>query len=53
MGYDGFNATYKALGVDFDKTTTNQTTIGKDVVQKGLDQGVFYKKKMDLYGLIY
>ena len=45
--YDGFNATYKALGVDFDKNYYESDTylLGKDVVQKGLDQGVFYRKE--------
>ena len=45
--YDGFNETYKALGVDFDKNyyESNTYLLGKDVVQKGLDQGIFYKKE--------
>ena len=45
--YDGFNKTYKALGVDFDKNyyESNTYLLGKDVVQKGLDQGIFYKKE--------
>ncbi|MGB0776435.1 MAG: arginine--tRNA ligase [Flavobacteriaceae bacterium] len=45
--YDGFNETYKALGVDFDKNyyESNTYLLGKDVVQKGLDQGIFYTKE--------
>jgi arginyl-tRNA synthetase len=44
--YKGFDETYKAMGVDFDELYYESDTylLGKDVVQKGLDQGVFYKK---------
>lgn len=44
--YDGFESTYKKLGVSFDKYYYESDTylLGKDIVQKGLDQGVFYKK---------
>ncbi|HLA54891.1 MAG TPA: arginine--tRNA ligase [Flavobacterium sp.] len=43
--YDGFNATYKNLGVDFDKYYYESDTylLGKDVVQMGLEKGVFEK----------
>lgn len=44
--YEGFDETYKAMGVDFDELYYESDTylLGKDVVKKGLDQGVFYKK---------
>ncbi|PXY42059.1 arginine--tRNA ligase [Flavobacterium cheongpyeongense] len=43
--YDGFAATYTNLGVDFDKYyyESNTYLLGKDVVQVGLDKGVFEK----------
>ncbi|MEC5166307.1 arginyl-tRNA synthetase [Flavobacterium sp. PL11] len=43
--YDGFAITYKNLGVDFDKYyyESNTYLLGKDVVQIGLDKGVFEK----------
>lgn len=43
--YDGFATTYKNLGVDFDKYYYESDTylLGKDVVQIGLDRGVFEK----------
>ncbi|MCM8567849.1 arginine--tRNA ligase [Gramella jeungdoensis] len=45
--YDGFDKTYKALGVDFDKNYYESQTylLGKDEVLKGLEDGVFYKKE--------
>lgn len=45
--YDGFNTTYEAMGVDFDQLYYESDTylLGKDVVQTGLDKGVFYKKE--------
>ncbi|WP_333474257.1 arginine--tRNA ligase [Zunongwangia sp. HGR-M22] len=45
--YDGFEETYKALGVDFDKNYYESDTylLGKDVVNKGLESGVFYRKE--------
>ena len=43
--YDGFATTYKNLGVDFDAFyyESNTYLLGKDVVQIGLDKGVFEK----------
>jgi arginyl-tRNA synthetase len=43
--YDGFAVTYKNLGVDFDQYYYESDTylLGKDVVQIGLDKGVFEK----------
>lgn len=44
--YDGFEKTYDALGVDFDKNYYESETylLGKDNVMKGLEDGVFYQK---------
>ncbi len=44
--YEGFNATYKQIGVNFDKTYYESATylLGKDLVDEGLANGVFYKK---------
>ncbi|HAV29650.1 MAG TPA: arginine--tRNA ligase, partial [Saprospirales bacterium] len=44
--YDGFESTYKALGVSFDKLYYESDTylLGKEVVEKGLESGVFFKK---------
>ena len=41
--FDGFDATYKALGISFDKTYYEHDTylLGKELVQKGLQDGVF------------
>lgn len=45
--YDGFEATYKAIGVDFDKYYYESQTylLGKEFVAEGLKSGVFYKKE--------
>jgi arginyl-tRNA synthetase len=45
--YAGFDATYKRMGVDFDKLYYESTTylLGKDEVLRGVDQGVFFKKE--------
>ena len=45
--YSGFDETYNALGVDFDRNYFESDTylLGKDVVRDGLDKGVFYKKE--------
>jgi arginyl-tRNA synthetase len=45
--YDGFDQTYKLMGVTFDKTYYESKTylLGKQLVQQGLDKGVFYKKE--------
>ena len=41
--FDGFEQTYKALGISFDKTYYEHDTylLGKELVQKGLEMGVF------------
>ncbi len=43
--YDGFAATYKTMGVDFDSYyyESNTYLLGKDVVQMGLEKGIFEK----------
>ncbi|MEQ8416830.1 MAG: arginine--tRNA ligase [Imperialibacter sp.] len=45
--YEGFDATYKAMGVSFDKMYQESNTylLGKDIVDEGLTKGVFYKKE--------
>ncbi len=45
--YEGFAMSYKNLGVDFDKTyyESNTYLLGKEVVQEGLNKGLFYKKE--------
>ena len=44
--YAGFADTYKALGVNFDKYYYESDTylLGKDIVEEGLEKGVFFKK---------
>ena len=41
--FDGFEQTYKALGITFDKTYYEHETylLGKELVRKGLEEGVF------------
>lgn len=43
--YDGFDVTYKNLGVDFDSLYYESDTylLGKDVIADGLERGVFEK----------
>lgn len=45
--YDGFNETYKRLGVNFDQVQYESNTyiLGKDLIQEGLDKGVLYQKE--------
>lgn len=45
--YDGFDVTYKELGVDFDKIYYESETylVGKEEVLKGLKNGIFYQKE--------
>lgn len=44
--YEGFDVTYKNIGVDFDKLyyESNTYLLGKDVIEEGLKNGVFFKK---------
>lgn len=45
--YKGFAATYQRLGIDFDDTLYESNTylLGKNLVEKGLENGVFYQKE--------
>lgn len=45
--YAGFNETYKRLGVDFDQVQYESNTylLGKDIIEEGLANGVFFKKE--------
>ncbi len=45
--YDGFDATYKAMGVDFDKIYYESDTylLGKEVVLDGLQKGIVYQRE--------
>lgn len=45
--YDGFEVTYKNLGVDFHSYyyESNTYLLGKDVIEEGLQKGVFFKKE--------
>ena len=45
--YDGFESTYKKIGVDFDKIYYESDTylIGKKYILNGLDDGVFHQKE--------
>ncbi len=45
--YEGFDETYKRLGVDFDKIYYESDTylVGKETVLKGLKKGLFYRKE--------
>ncbi|MGN5954390.1 arginine--tRNA ligase [Sphingobacterium lactis] len=45
--YAGFDQTYQKMGVDFDKFYYESDTylLGKDIIQEGLESGVFFKKE--------
>ncbi|WP_347174639.1 arginine--tRNA ligase [Polaribacter uvawellassae] len=45
--YEGFDITYKNLGVDFDSYyyESNTYILGKDNIEEGLKNGVFFKKE--------
>ncbi|SHM90956.1 arginyl-tRNA synthetase [Cyclobacterium lianum] len=45
--YQGFEATYRQMGVDFDQYYYESDTylLGKDIVSEGLEKGVFFKKE--------
>jgi arginyl-tRNA synthetase len=45
--YAGFAETYKQLGVSFDKYyyESNTYLLGKDIIEEGLQKGVFFKKE--------
>ena len=45
--YRGFDKTYKSLGIEFNKNYYESNTYlkGKKIVEKGISQNIFYKKK--------
>ncbi len=45
--YEGFDITYKRMGVSFDKTYQESNTylLGKAIVKEGLEKELFYKKE--------
>lgn len=45
--YEGFDETYKALGVSFDKIYYESDTylVGKQAVEEGLNKGLFFRKE--------
>ncbi len=45
--YEGFEITYQNLGVDFDFENYESQTylLGKDIIEKGLNNGILYKKE--------
>ena len=45
--YEGFDVTYKDLGVSFDQLYYESQTylLGKDIIEKGLSNQIFYKKE--------
>lgn len=45
--YKGFDVTYESIGVNFDKLyyESNTYLLGKDVIEEGLKNGVFFKKE--------
>lgn len=47
--YDGFDETYNRLGVDFDKLyyESNTYLMGKELVERGVEDGIFQKREDD------
>jgi arginyl-tRNA synthetase len=45
--YEGFDVTYKMLGVDFDKMyyESNTYLLGKNIIEKGLADGIFKQRE--------
>ncbi len=45
--YEGFDKTYRELGVSFDRVYHESQTylLGKSIVQEGLDKGIFFRKE--------
>ncbi len=45
--YEGFEKTYKALGVDFDQVYYESQTylLGKSLVEEGIARGIFFRKE--------
>ncbi|WP_338877241.1 arginine--tRNA ligase [Spirosoma sp. SC4-14] len=44
--YEGFDATYRKIGVSFDKTyyESNTYLLGKEIVEEGIQKGIFFRK---------
>ncbi len=45
--FDGFDISYQTMGISFDKIYYESDTylLGKDIIQEGLENGVFFKKE--------
>ena len=45
--YDGFESTYRKLGIDFDSYYYESETylLGKSIIEEGLEKGVFYRQE--------
>lgn len=45
--YEGFDKTYETMGIHFDKMYKESNTylLGKELVEEGLEKGVFFKKE--------
>jgi arginyl-tRNA synthetase len=45
--YDGFEVSFKTMGVDFDELyyESNTYLLGKDMVKDGLEKGIFYQQE--------
>ncbi len=45
--FDGFDKTYKRMGIEFKKTYLESETylLGKDIIEDGLEKGVFQKRE--------
>lgn len=45
--YDGFDVTYRAMGVDFDRLYYESETylLGKEIVMEGVEKGIFFRKE--------
>ncbi|MEQ9305422.1 MAG: arginine--tRNA ligase, partial [Marinoscillum sp.] len=45
--YEGFDQSYETMGIAFDKVYHESETylLGKDIIQEGLDNGVFFRKE--------
>jgi len=45
--FEGFDASYRTMGITFDKIYHESQTylLGKDIIQEGLEKGVFFEKE--------
>ena len=48
--YEGFDTTYRNLGIEFDKLYYESDTylLGKDIIEDGLSKEIFYKKDLKM-----